>query len=160
MSLLAFVRSPPRIDVGDDRHVGAELRERCLEAFHAILHAGDFRLVDDRDRAGLPDRRADQLAGLGAALHVVAGDVRDDLALAARAGDVGGEDRNAGVVRLDDRAADRLRIVGRQHDRVDLFRDEVFDLALLLGVIAIGIDDDELVAVFCRLGACMPASMS
>ena len=67
----------------------------------------------------LADRLADQLAGLEAALHVVAGDVRDDVTLAARAGDVGGKDRNAGVVRLDDRAADRLRIVRRQNDRID-----------------------------------------
>ena len=69
------------VDVGDDRHVRAELRERFLEAFDAILNAGDLRLVDDRDAAALTDGRTDQLSGLEAALDVVAGDMRDDVPL-------------------------------------------------------------------------------
>ena len=55
-----------------------------------------------------------------------------------------------GLVRLDDRAADRLRVVRREHDRRDLLRDEVLDLTLLLGVVARRVDDVDRVAVLAR----------
>ena len=148
-----LVACTARIDVGDDRNAGTELpRRACLETFDAILHAGHLGLVDDRNRCRwFPTALQISLPAGISALHVVAGDVRDDFPLIARAGDVGGEDRNVRVVRFDDRAADCRGVVRRQDDGVDRLGDEVFDLALLLGVIAIGVDDDQRVAVLGRL---------
>jgi len=41
--------------------------------------------------------------------------------------------------------------VRRQDDRIDLFRDEIFDLALLFGVVAIGVHDDDRISILGRL---------
>src|SRR5579875_2561130 len=60
-------------DVGDDLGGGAILGERLFEALDAILHAGYFGLVDDRDRAGvIRQPGAHQLSRFRPALHVVA----------------------------------------------------------------------------------------
>ncbi len=93
MSLLALSRVPPESTSATIVTPGTKLRERLFEAFDAILDARDFGFVDDRDAAALTDGLANQLSGLKAALHVIAGDMRDDVALATRARDVGGEDR-------------------------------------------------------------------
>jgi len=137
-----------RVDVGDNRDGGAVLCDCSLKSFDAILDASDFGLVDDRDAPASAQGLTDQGAGLITSLHVVAGDVRDDLALLARTRDVRGKDWNARRVGLGDRAADRLRIVRRENDGVDTLRYKIFYLALLLGIVAAGIDDDERVAVF------------
>src|SRR5579875_834659 len=138
-------------DVGDDLGGGAILSERLFEALDAILHAGYFGLVDDRDRAGvIRQPGAHQLSRFRPALHVVARDVRDDGALLCGARDVCREDGDFCLVCLHDCAADGLRIIRRQDDGVGLLRDEVLDLGLLFGVVAAGIDDVERVAVFGR----------
>jgi len=108
------------VDVGDDRHARAGCN-RLLEPFDAIEDRGHLGLVDDRDRAGVARQAgAHQLPGLSPALDVVAGDVGDDLAVLGRVRDVGREDGDPGLVRLDDRPADGVRIVRGQHDRGDL----------------------------------------
>src|SRR5580658_11053675 len=140
------------VDVGDDLHPRAAARERRLEAAHPILDRGDLGLVEDRDRPARAGDLTHQRAGLLAALDVVAGDVGDDRALLRLAGDVGGENRDVGVVGLDDRAADRLRVVRGEDDRVDLLGDEVLDLTLLLDVVPRGVDDVDPIAVLSGLG--------
>src|SRR6516164_4540137 len=137
-----------RVDVVDNRDGGAVLCYCSLKSFDAILDASAFGLVDDRDAPASAQGLTDQGAGLITSLHVVAGDVRDDLALFARTRDVRGKDWNARRVGLGDRAADRLRIVRRENDGVDTLRYKIFYLALLLGIVAAGIDDGERVAVF------------
>ena len=74
-----------------------------------------------------------------------------DLSLPGRVRDIGGKHRDVRVVRLDDRAADRLRVIRRQYDRCNLLRDEVLDLTLLFGIVAARVDDRYAVAVLRRL---------
>ncbi len=141
------------VDIGDDRRPLAAGRKSRPEAADPILDRGDRGLVDDRDRTdSARERSAHELARLSAALHVVARDVRDDLAVLGRAGDIGREHRDPGLVGLDDRAADRLRIVRGQDDRRDLLRDEILDLTLLFGIVARGVDDGDGVSVLGRFG--------
>ena len=127
----------------------ARRRKAGFEALDAILNARDLGLVDDRNASARgSERGAQQFRRLRAALHVIARDVRDDFALLRAVRDVGREDGHVRVVRLDDRATDRLRIVRREHDRGDLLRNEIFDLTLLLRIVATRIDDDDGVPVF------------
>src|SRR5579863_2845669 len=60
------------IDVGNDLDPGAPGSNRRLEPFHAILNARHFGLVENGDGSGFTNGRANELARLTPALHVVA----------------------------------------------------------------------------------------
>ena len=66
--------------------------------------------------------------------------------------DIDCEDRNSRCVRLLNDGDDRLRIARTEHNRADLFDDEVFDLIALLGNVFVTADHDCFVAEFFSLG--------
>ena len=153
MSLFGFRARAAGIDVGDDRHAGHSCASACLKPLTrscTLVTSGSSMIATV---PLFPTACTDQLAGLEAALHVVAGDVRDDLALVARARDVGGKDRDVRVVRLDDRAADRLRIVRRQTIASTFFEMKSSTWLCCLALSRFASTTIEVVAVFCGLRA-------
>ena len=124
------------------------LFDDLLEALHAQDARLDQLVVNDRDlAAGIAQRFDDGAGRFLAAAEVVRGHVRHHLRSRREAGDVGGEHRDAGVVRLLDGRSNGHRVAGREHDGGDLLDDEILDLVLLPGHVELAAHHQHVEAV-------------
>ena len=99
-------------------------------------------MVDDEHVATAAEQLCERGRGEPAALLVVAGHVRDDLA--APRGDVGGEHRDACALDAVQVRTDGVGVTRRDDDRHDALRDEILELRRLLRRIHLAGDDRQL----------------